>query len=227
LAEERRIALENVLAERNRTQQERKRADKAAIAVAIERSHAIAEKRRADMEAKRAQAMARAFAAQQPEVTATGPETVPDATAREYGLERNKGELFSPFWLFKLKPADADMVTRAGVTCVTIHAIDESDWHVEAVYRLGELEEGPVYRLQFQARADTSRDMEINIQIAGGTYRSIVSPRPKAHLSTTWRTYQYVVRPRGVGEQNQIAFFLGNKVGKVWLKNVSLKKETK
>jgi hypothetical protein len=126
------------------------------------------------------------------------------------------------FWLFWLASASAVMITDQGATEVTISAIDASDWHVEAVLPIGELVEGALYRLQFRARADTSRDMEINLQVAGGDYHSLVAPRPHARLTTAWRTFYYDIRLRNIGEQNQIAFFLGNRVGKVWLTDVSI-----
>lgn len=131
-----------------------------------------------------------------------------------------------PFWLFELEPARADLSTYNGVTLVHVHSIDELDWHVEAVLPIfGVLEDGATYRLRFRARSDTPRDMELNFQVAGGDYHTIVSPRPHAHVGTEWRTFQYVVRPHMVGEQNQIAFFLGNTLGRVWLRDVSLEKE--
>jgi hypothetical protein len=93
---------------------------------------------------------------------------------------------------------------------------------VEAVHPIGALVQGADYHLRFRARADTPRDMEINVQIDRGDYHSVVSPRPHARLSTAWQTFDYVVRPHDVGEYNQIAFFLGTKVGKVWLKDVRI-----
>jgi hypothetical protein len=69
--------------------------------------------------------------------------------------------------------------------------------------------------------------MEINVQLNQGDYHSVVSPRPHARLGAAWRIYHYTVRPRAVGSQHQIAFFLGNRVGSVWLADVSFKKESR
>jgi hypothetical protein len=68
--------------------------------------------------------------------------------------------------------------------------------------------------------------MEINVQITGGTYRTVISPRPHARLSSAWQTFQYLVKARGVDiqGQHQIAFFLGNRVGTVWLSDVQMQK---
>jgi hypothetical protein len=324
-----RVALASAIIERNRAQQERKRADAAAIAVEIERNHANAEKKRADMEARISSAMARAFAAQRPtqlamigpvsnaqsgKVTPLQPERLTSsglvsnvraaaatrkperpalirsagnkaaiaksvsrqperfastgpagrktaagksasrqperlALARSPGMapvtrhsplklaqltneareaeDRTDSESPYPFWLFMLQPAMARITSHNGVTQVDIDAIDESDWHVEAVYPIGELVNDAVYHLRFRARADASRDMEINVQVGEGDYRTIVSPRPHARLGTEWRTFHYVVTLRNVGERNQIAFFLGNKIGRVWLANVRLEKESR
>ena len=132
---------------------------------------------------------------------------------------------FRPFWLFLLPPANAEMSTRNGITQIDINVIDRSDWHVEAVLPIDSLEEGAIYRFRFRARADTPRDVEINFQIDSGDYHTVVSPRPHAYLNTTWRTFQFDVRPSAVGERNQIAFFLGNRLGTVWMTDVSIRKE--
>src|SRR5579871_4286413 len=129
----------------------------------------------------------------------------------------------APFWLFLMAPASASLTTQKGVTQVSVAAIDEVDWHVEAVLPIGRLVEGAAYRIRFRARADTVRDMEINIQVDRGDYRTTVSPRPHAHLNEEWQTFEYVVRPHLVDdEQNQIAFFVGNHVGRVWFTGVSI-----
>lgn len=130
-------------------------------------------------------------------------------------------------WLFVLEPAVARMMTYNGVAQIDIDAIDESDWHVEAVYPIGELAEGATYDFRFIARADSPRDMEINLQIDQGDYHTVVSPRPHAHLKTAWRAFHYVVQPHNVEVRNQIAFFLGNKAGQVWLKDVRFDRVTR
>lgn len=223
LAEERRIALENVLAANRRAGLERRRAEIAASAAKREHDHAAAETKRADREAATARAMARAMAAQQPDrVFAHAARATAD---NNDSTDRADAETSSPFWLFVLDPASAVLTMRKGVTQVTVSAIDPSDWHVEAVYPVGQLEEGATYRLQFRARADASRDVEINIQTHEGDYHTVVNPRPHARLSKTWQAFHYRFSAHNVGEQHQIAFFLGNKMGNVWLADVKMEKE--
>ncbi|MCW3094611.1 MAG: repeat protein [Chthonomonadaceae bacterium] len=232
LAEERRIALVSALTEHNRAKREKERADIAAIAVKREHDRANAEAKRADREAKMAQEMAQAFAAQQPKRPVVQPVIQPakrivedpgKPAPDEHSIPKPvESELSRPFWLFLLEPANAALITRSGVSQIDINAIDAFDWHVEAVHPIGTLVQGADYHLRFRARADTPRDMEINVQIDRGDYHSVVSPRPHARLSTAWQTFDFVVRPHDVGEYNQIAFFLGTKVGKVWLTDVSI-----
>ncbi len=136
----------------------------------------------------------------------------------------DENALPSGFWLFKMEPAQADIIKRGGTTQFNIRAIDVNDWHVEAVYSLGQLKEEAVYRFKFRARADSPRKMLLNFQVASGDFHSLVTPYLQAHLGTTWRMYQFDVQPRSVGELNQVAFFLGNKLGSVWLKDVSFVK---
>jgi hypothetical protein len=246
LAAERQIALDAAVVARNHAKQEQQRADAAQAAIQQERQKEAEQKKRADTQARVAQAMARAFAAKDPThqkkvAMLTGvspeprpgngsPEDLPGTNNALHMADAHAAPFFSPdegksdLWLFFLQPANAYMSVHGGVTLINIDAIDESDWHVEAVHPAGRLVEGAAYLLTFRAKADSPRDMEINIQVGSGNYHSLVEPRPHAHLTTTWKTFQFTVRPQDVGEENQVSFIIGSKVGLVWLKNVNMKR---
>jgi hypothetical protein len=226
LAEQRRLALDSAFAARTSAGMERKRADAAAIMARVEREHAAAEKRRADLAARMSGTVAQAMAGQQPPQPAQS-----DAAPLREGPAAPRPMDFVaatrpvPFWLFVLQPAGAEMVTRHGETQVTVTAVDEYDWHVEAVYPLEGMENDVLYHLRFRARAAPARDVEINVQVGNGDFHTVVSPRPHARLTSAWRAFDFAIKPHDLGEQNQIAFFLGTKVGNVWLRDASVRRD--
>lgn len=155
---------------------------------------------------------------------------LPRVDARSAGLAYMPGvwqqarEMTAHAWLFHTGATSADLLTYDTAMQIHVRAIDEYEWHVETVLPVGELVEGGTYRLQFRARSEAPRNMVINIQLAGGSYHSVVDPRPVARLGSAWHTYTYVVRVQDIEEQQQIAFFLGNALGKIWLADVSFQR---
>ena len=148
---------------------ERKRADAAAIA---------AKKRQSITPQMCKRKMAKAFAAQQPKQFAA----LATLAIQRNKQERERLAVAAPrvnivwslpmrrrvlpqiwsgqhlylFWLFLIGTCKRrSLAMRKGVTQININAIDDCNWHVEAVRPIGEMMEGTTDRLHFRARADS------------------------------------------------------------------------
>ncbi|MBC8103933.1 MAG: carbohydrate binding domain-containing protein [Cytophagales bacterium] len=105
----------------------------------------------------------------------------------------------------------------------TVRAVDGTDWHIQAQLTGLDLKEGANYTLRFRAKADTVRRLKINAGLDQADWRR-VGMEADASLGTDWQTYQYTfAASQVVPGHSRIAFVLGDQIGTISLRDVSLR----
>jgi hypothetical protein len=95
-------------------------------------------------------------------------------------------------------------------------------WHVQLIQEFFNLSSSMIYHLQFDARADASRTMEIDINQAYDPY-STYSGRRLCNLTTSMQTFEYdfqMIYP--TDSDVRIEFNMGLDLNDVYIDNVSL-----
>lgn len=83
------------------------------------------------------------------------------------------------------------------------------------------IKQGNVYQLQFWAKADTSRTMNLNIIQAGAPYGNEGLATTVA-LGGAWQQYVIYFQASATDPNGRVTFFFGDQAGNTWLDNVSL-----
>jgi len=111
-----------------------------------------------------------------------------------------------------------------GVASILIEAVGTLSWHVHLVQQGIALQDLAPYALEFWARADRQRTMEIDAAVDEEDDHHI-GLECEIPLTTQWRRYEVVFTPSRVSpDRNRLAFLVGQAVGRVDLAGVSLRR---
>ena len=95
-----------------------------------------------------------------------------------------------------------------------------TDWHIQIQYVHLSFKKDSTYVIKFSAKADRNRPVKVNLMKNGEPYTSYGDKN--FNLTTTWQTFQFVVRPsENLENSGRFSFSLGQSNGSVWLDDVS------
>ena len=119
--------------------------------------------------------------------------------------------------------ANGTLAADGDALIATVTAVDGTGWHVQMHYSGSKLTEGHTYTLHFRAKADTPRAVAVSSQIDGPDYHNIGLDK-SVQVDTDWKDYGLRFTVSNLGGKPYLApeFFIGDRVGKVWLSDVSL-----
>jgi len=101
--------------------------------------------------------------------------------------------------------------------------VDGTDWHVQAFQTPLDLKDGKEYTLTFKAKADDTREVDVEAGIDQEDWH-MIGLQEKAELTKEWKDYKYTFTANDVkANKNRLGFVLGSAKGKVWVKDLVLK----
>jgi hypothetical protein len=101
--------------------------------------------------------------------------------------------------------------------------VDGTDWHVQAFQTPLDLKDGKEYTLTFKAKADDTREVDVEAGIDQEDWH-MIGLQEKAELTKEWKDYKYTFTANDVkANKNRIGFVLGSAKGRVWVKDLVLK----
>lgn len=106
---------------------------------------------------------------------------------------------------------------------INVQKADGTIRNVQCSQRGIDLEEGKAYTLRFRAAASATRTIAVQVQLDQPDYHTIGLRQESVALDTDWRTFFFSFRAVKVLPSGScVAFLLGNKVGDVWLSDISV-----
>ena len=104
-----------------------------------------------------------------------------------------------------------------------VTSVDGTEWHVQAFQTPLDLKNGKEYTLTFKAKADDTREVEVNAGIDEEDWH-MIGLQERAELTKDWKEYKYTFTANDVkANKNRVGFVLGGAKGKVWVKEMVLK----
>jgi hypothetical protein len=120
--------------------------------------------------------------------------------------------------------AQATLTAEGNVYRVDVTAVDGNDWHAQLVYlRFDDLQEGATYAVRFRAKADASRSIRLQGIIGEPDWHGI-GLNADVPLTEDWKNYEFTFRAHGLAVSNLIQFFVGQRLGTVWIADFALTK---
>lgn len=155
-----------------------------------------------------------------------------DMTPRPLGAEMLANGDFSQgteTWYLEVNGGAKAVATAAGdgpdrkpAATVEVTAIDDQGWHVQFLYPGVKFEQGGVYTLEFDARADAARSISADARMHHDPWRGFWSQDLK--LTPEWKHFRFAVSTAEAEDQGRITFSnLGARTGKVQFAGVSLR----
>jgi hypothetical protein len=136
--------------------------------------------------------------------------------------------VFSRFknWQFAVyESAKATMAVEGAALKITVTQTDGTGWHTQVRCKMNAVN-GTAYELRFRAKADAPRPIEVFSEVhdqKANTYKNIGLAK-KFSLTPEWQTFttQFTAHSSVDGQSALPEFFLSEKIGTVWLSDVSL-----
>jgi WD40 repeat protein len=105
---------------------------------------------------------------------------------------------------------------RAHVT-----AVDGTNWHARLSQELVDLQEGTSYTVQFRARADVPRTIQVYGQIEEPDWHGIGLDQ-FVSLTGDWQSFRCEFRAKDLVVTHMLRFVLGEQTGTVWIADVTV-----
>jgi hypothetical protein len=127
-------------------------------------------------------------------------------------------------WTFEQhESATGKMSLADGALRLDVTAASSQAWHIQAYRQNLDLVDGERYQLTLTARADAPRKINVGLQNSTPEYEPVL-PWQQADLTTEWKTFNFAGTAQG-GREGSVrgpVLQLGDQVGTVWVKDISL-----
>jgi hypothetical protein len=124
----------------------------------------------------------------------------------------------------ELFDATQGMLTVEGnVYRVNVTAVDSTNWHVRLMQEIEDLQEGLTYTVRFRAKADAPRSIEVYGQSDAPDWHGI-GLNQAVSLTADWQPYACEFQAKKLGTMNMLRFHLGERMGTVWIADVTVTK---
>ncbi len=127
------------------------------------------------------------------------------------------------FGLMQHGTARGRLAREGNVHRVDVLAVDDTNWHVQLLQPLDDLEEDATYTVRFRARADAPRQVNLHGQVVWPDWHCI-GLNEDVPLTKDWREYRYEFQAKGTAAENQIVFNVGDRTGTVWVADFTVTK---
>ena len=105
---------------------------------------------------------------------------------------------------------------------VSVTSVGTSNTNVQLWQGGIPIQQGQVYTLQFWAKADTARTIQMNVGQNGGNFPTYGLNYPALGLGGDWQRYVLYFQATATDPAARLNFYFGAQAGNAWLDNVSL-----
>src|SRR5579883_1085812 len=120
-------------------------------------------------------------------------------------------------------PAAADLSADGDALLANVTKVDGTAWHIQLEEAGLDIKNGATYTVQFRAKADAQRDLNVYCGIDQDDWHHIGLDRT-VPLTPDWQTFTLTFDAENtLPAHDRLTFVLGNQTGKVWLSDITLR----